>query len=242
LSSQFEGAEIPEPEFAGDDGTADAALATVLHAWWTGASTGYDVVDVLAEGRLMVPVVAVVDEVAETAAGLTQEKSSHMATVTLIQPDGRRGLLAFTSMESLAAWDPQARGIPAGSRRVAEAAKQESADAVLIDVAGPVLYALTEPALTAVAEGRPWLRPHLDPEIHAAVDTVAACIAGLASHEVIDGALQKMDVLIMLEIEPGGDVSALAEVLIDQLAEIDLVRDRCPRGVGIGVRGLPRPS
>jgi len=242
LSSQFEGAEIPEPEFAGDDGTADAALAAVLHAWWTGASTGYDVVDVLAEGRLMVPVVAVVDEVAETDAGLTHEKSSHMATVTLIQPDGRRGLLAFTSMESLAAWDPQARGIPAGSRRVAEAAKQESADAVLIDVAGPVLYALTEPALTAVAEGRPWLRPHLDPEIHAAVDTVAAGIAGLASHEVIDGALQKMDVLIMLEIEPGGDVSALAEVLIDQLAEIDLVRDRCPRGVGIGVRGLPRPS
>jgi hypothetical protein len=242
VSSQFDGAQIPEPEFAGDDGSADPELAGVLHDWWTGQATGYDVVDVLSTHRLIVPVVAVADEVDEGENGLRHEKSSHMATVTLIQPDGRRGLLAFTSMESLAAWDPQARGIPAGSRRVAEAAKQESADAVLIDVAGPVLYALTEPALTAVAEGRPWLRPHLDPEIHAAVDTVAAGIAGLASHEVIDGALQKMDVLIMLEIEPGGDVSALAEVLIDQLAEIDLVRDRCPRGVGIGVRGLPRPS
>ena len=242
MSSQFEGAQIPEPEFAGDDGTADAALAAVMHAWWTGQATGYDVVDVLVDCRLMVPVVAVVDEVAETEAGLTHDKSSHMATVTLVQPDGRRGLLAFTSMESLAAWDPQARGIPAGSRRVAEAAKQESADAVLIDVAGPVLYALTEPALTAVAEGRSWSRPHLDPEIHAAIDTVAAGVGGLAAHEVIDGALQKLDVLIMLEIEPGADVDQLAQPLMDQLADIDLVRDRCPLGVGIGVRGLPRPS
>jgi len=242
VSSQFDGAQIPEPEFAGDDGSADPELAGVLHGWWTGQATGYDVVDLLSTHRLMVPVVAVADEVDETDDGLRHEKSSHMATVTLIQPDGRRGLLAFTSMESLAAWDPQARGIPAGARRVAEAAKQEGADAVLLDVAGPVLYALTEPALTAVAEGRPWLRPHLDPEIHAAVDVVASSISGVTRYEVIDGSLQKMDVLIMLEIEPGGDVSSLAQSLMDQLADVDLVRDRCPRGVGIGVRGLPRPS
>ena len=242
MNSQFQGAQIPESEFVGDDGSADPQLASLLHAWWTGESTGYDVVDVLAERRLMVPVVAVADEVDVTDDGLRHEKSSHMATVTLVQPDGRRGLLAFTSMDSLAAWDPSARGIPAGARRVAEAAKQESADAVLIDVAGPVLYALTEPALTAVAEGRPWLRPHLDPEIHHAIETVASSISGLARYEVIDGSLQKMDVLIMLEIEQGGDVSMLAQSLMDQLADIDLVRDRCPRGVGIGVRGLPRPS
>jgi SseB protein N-terminal domain len=242
LNSQFQGAQIPESEFVGDDGSADPQLASLLHAWWTGESTGYDVVDVLAERRLMVPVVAVADEVDVTDDGLRHEKSSHMATVTLVQPDGRRGLLAFTSMDSLAAWDPSARGIPAEARRVAEAAKQESADAVLIDVAGPVLYALTEPALTAVAEGRPWLRPHLDPGIHHAIETVASSISGLARYEVIDGSLQKMDVLIMLEIEQGGDVSTLAQSLMDQLADIDLVRDRCPRGVGIGVRGLPRPS
>ena len=242
MSSQFDGAQIPEPEFAGDDGSADPELAGVLHDWWTGTATGYDVVEILSDRRLMVPVVAVVDEVEQSPSGLTHDKSSHMATVTLVQPDGRRGLLAFTSMESLAAWDPQARGIPAGARRVAEAAKQESADAVLIDVAGPVLYALTGPALTAVADGRLWQRPHLDPDIRAAVDAVAGDVGGLATYEVVDGSLQKLDVLIMLEIEPRAQVDAVAQALMDQLAEIDLVRDRCPRGVGIGVRGLPRPS
>ncbi len=242
MSSQFQGAEIPEPEFAGDDGAADPDLAAVLHGWWTGSASGYDVVEVLSDRRLMVPVVAVVEEAAQTQSGLTHDKSSHMATVTLVQPDGRRGLLAFTSMESLAAWDPQARGIPAGTRRVAQAAKQESADAVLIDVAGPVLYALTEPALSAVADGRPWYRPHLDPDIRAAVTTVAREVGGLATYEVVDGSLQKLDVLIMLEIEPGAQVDSVAQALMDQLAQIDVVRDRCPRGIGIGVRGLPRPS
>ena len=242
MSSPFDGVEIPEPEFAGDDGTADPKLAQVLRNWWTGQATGYDVVDVMHGQRLMVPVVAVADEVETTSEGLTREKSSHMATVTLIQPDGRRGLLAFTSTESLAAWDPQARGIPAAASRVAQAAVEEMADAVLIDVAGPVLYALTQPGLTAVADGRLWVRPHADPEVHGAIRLVAENVAGLASFEVIDGALQKMDVLIMLEITVGADVDAVAQTLMDQLSEIDLVTQRCPRGVGIGVRGLPRPS
>ena len=240
--SQFDGASIPEPEFAGDDGSADPELAAVLHSWWTGQATGYEVVSLLHGQRLMVPVVAVADEVETGDDGLAREKSSHMATVTLVQPDGRRGLLAFTSMQALNTWDAEARGIPAGVMRVAQAAIAEEADAVLLDVAGPVLYALTEPALSAVAEGRVWVRPHVDPEILAAIDLVAGNTSGLAAHEVIDGGLQKLDILIMLEVESGAHPDLVAQILLDQLEQIDLVRDRCSRGVGIGVRGLPRPS
>ena len=242
MSSQFQGASIPESPFAGDDGTANPALVEMLHSWWTGQASGYDVVDQLHGQRLMVPVVAVADDIEVDDAGLTREKSSHMATVTLVQPDGRRGLLAFTSMEALNSWDPQARGIPAGVARVAQAAIQEQADAVLIDVAGPVLYALTEPALSAVAQERVWMRPHVDPEILLSIDQVAARTDGLATHEVIDGGLQKLDILIMLEIEAGAHPDAVAQTLLDDLEQIDLVRDRCSRGVGIGVRGLARPN
>jgi hypothetical protein len=145
-------------------------------------------------------------------------------------------------MEALNGWDPQARGIPAGAARVAQAAIQEGADAVLIDVAGPVLYALTEPGLSAVAEERVWVRPHVDPEIVSAIEQVAARTDGLAAHEVIDGGLQTLDILIMLEIQSGAHPDVVAQALLDELEKIDLVRDRCSRGVGIGVRGLARPS
>ena len=242
MSSQFHGASIPTSEFAGDDGSANPHVVEILQAWWTGQASGYDVVERLHGVRLMVPVVAVADEVGIDDDGLTHEKSSHMATVTLVQPDGRRGLLAFTSMEALNGWDPQARGIPAGAARVAQAAIQEGADAVLIDVAGPVLYALTEPGLSAVAEERVWVRPHVDPEIVSAIEQVAARTDGLAAHEVIDGGLQTLDILIMLEIQSGAHPDVVAQALLDELEKIDLVRDRCSRGVGIGVRGLARPS
>jgi hypothetical protein len=242
VSSPFHGASIPEPEFAGDDGSADPELAAVLRLWWTGQASGYEVVECIHGKRLMVPVVAVADEVELNADGHAQEKSSHMATVTLVQPDGRRGLLAFTSMASLNTWDPQARGIPAEVGRVAQAAIAEQADAVLLDVAGPVLYALTEPALSAVAEGRVWVRPHTDPEILTCIGEVAARTPGLASHDVIDGSLQKLDVLIMLEIAPGAHPDAVAQTLLDELEKFDLVQRRCSRGVGIGVRGLTRPQ
>ena len=90
----------------------------------------------LAGARLLVPVVAVLDEAEVGADGLRRDKDSHMATVSLLNPDGRRGLLAFTSTATLAAWQSDARPVAATSQRVAQAALQEGADAVLLDVAG----------------------------------------------------------------------------------------------------------
>jgi len=128
-------------DFAADDGSADPRLKEALAG--DDADTALDLL--LAGARLLVPIVAV------AAGGGGGGKSSHMAAVSLVQADGRRGLLAFTSLETLRAWDPVARPVPARAPDVARAALEEGADGVLVDVAGPVRFAIDGPTLRALA-------------------------------------------------------------------------------------------
>ena len=41
-----------------------------------------------------------------------RDKTSHLATVTTTGLDGRRGLLAFTCLDSMRRWNPRARPVP----------------------------------------------------------------------------------------------------------------------------------
>ena len=90
------GRHIDTPaQFAGGEGAADPRLVAAL-----GEGRGDAVLALLTEGvRLLVPIVAVRDDVDADGA----DTSSHMASVSLVQPDGRRGMLAFTSLESRSA-------------------------------------------------------------------------------------------------------------------------------------------
>lgn len=142
---QGRGRSIEAPDdFAGDDGHADPR-------WAAAYADAADVEALLRSGvRLLVPIVAVRDEVdPDTGA----DKSSHMASVSLVQADGRRGLLAFTGLESLARWDPAARPVPVTSHQVAAAAIDEGADGVLVDLAGPVRFAIDGDLLVDLARG-----------------------------------------------------------------------------------------
>ncbi len=139
------GRRIETPDaFAGDDGRADPR-------WEPAYADPVSVEALLRSGvRLLVPIVSVLDEVdAQTGS----DKSSHMASVSLVQPDGRRGLLAFTGTESLARWDPAARPVPVTSHQVAAAALEEGADGVLVDIAGPVRFAIDGEFLAELARG-----------------------------------------------------------------------------------------
>lgn len=130
--------------FAGDDGRADPR--------WEAAYADPAAVEALLHAgvRLLVPIVAVLDE-ADTETGA--DKSSHMASVSLVQADGRRGLLAFTGTEAMVRWDPAARPVPATAHQVAAAALAEGADGVLVDVAGPVRFAIDGEFLAELARG-----------------------------------------------------------------------------------------
>ncbi len=144
---------IPEPGFAGDDGSVPESVAVALQEVAGGAPL-HTAVAALCEARVLVPVVAVAGEVGQDEAGLALEKSADMAAVLLTGRDGRRALLAFTDLSALRAWDPQARPVPVRTVDAAQAALAEGADALVVDVAGPVQVPIEGDALRRVAAGQ----------------------------------------------------------------------------------------
>ena len=123
-----------------DTGAADAALADALSAYGADPASEPDVLAALPGARLLVPVVAVLGEVEVGPDGLRRDKTSDMAAVLMQGADGRTALLAFTSVDAMRRWDPEARPVPVSAATAAQAALQDGAEALLIDVAGPVRY------------------------------------------------------------------------------------------------------
>jgi len=150
------GRTIPDPGFPDDDGAADPRLREALAAYAadpTAPDAGRPVLAVLQDARVLVPVVAVLGEVEVGADGLSRDKSADMATVLMRGRDGRQALLAFTGQDALTAWDADARPVPVTAALAARSARQDGADALLLDVAGPVLFVVEGEDLGALADG-----------------------------------------------------------------------------------------
>jgi type III secretion system (T3SS) SseB-like protein len=145
---------IPDPGFPGDSGEAPAQVTAALAAYDADPGALHAAtLHVLQDARLLVPVVAVLGEVEHDAAGLAHDKSSDMATVLMRGRDGRTALLAFTGSDALRRWDPEARPVPVPARRAAEAAVQDDAEALVVDVAGPVMFVVETDDLRELAQG-----------------------------------------------------------------------------------------
>ena len=141
--------EIPVSPFANDDGSADSTLQQLIEQWIDGRTPISLLTTVLAHSRLLVPVMAVLDS--QLADGT--EKDSHMAMPMMVRPDGKKGVLAFTSMDSLHRWQPDARAIPVWGLDAARAAHDE-ADALVVDVMGPIRIAIEGHDLQAMTSSR----------------------------------------------------------------------------------------
>jgi hypothetical protein len=97
--------------------------------------------------------VAVPGEVEMDERGLAHDKTSDMATVLLQGADGRMALLAFSGMPALQAWDADARPVPVTARTAAQAALQDGAAAIVVDVAGPAPFVVESQDLEGLAQG-----------------------------------------------------------------------------------------
>ncbi len=160
--------EIPDPGFAGDTGDADPEVTAALAAYAADPARYPEALAAVLGTRLLVPVVAVLGEVEVDEAGLAHDKTSDMATVLVTGRDGRTALLAFTGTRQLAAWNPEARPVPVPARRAAQAAVQDGAAALAVDLAGPVSLVVEGDDLRRTAEGwslarvgerTAWIRP-----------------------------------------------------------------------------------
>jgi hypothetical protein len=148
-----EARQIPDPGFSGDDGRGDPVLRSALISYDDDPGRHLDVFAALQGARLLVPVVAVLGEVETGEAGLSHDKTSDMATALLTGRDGRQALLAFTGLDTLAAWRPDARPVPVPASLAARSALQEGASALVVDVAGPTTYAVEGELLEGLARG-----------------------------------------------------------------------------------------
>ena len=117
--------------------------------------------EALADARVFVPIIALLGEVPSEG-----DKNAEMAAVLMTGADGRTALLAFTSVATMAAWDPQARPVPVLGRHAARATLDEGAAALLIDLGSPS-FSVVETAdvehlaaghlLTRTDAGHAWL-------------------------------------------------------------------------------------
>ena len=109
---RFAGRPVPTPPLPDDDGTAAVELTARLKEFAAANVGGAQVLEALSRSRLLVPVVAVLDESEIGPDGMRHEKQSSMATVLVRNHDGGQALLAFSSVEAL---DPVATGGPSGA-------------------------------------------------------------------------------------------------------------------------------
>ena len=168
-------------QFRGDRGGADPRVTMALAAYQAGQGSEQAALGALAAARLLVPVIAVLGDGSSTdTEGDTQgDKDSEMVLPTLIGRDGRPAVLAFTGLDALARWRPDARPVPAEADRVWRAAVADGC-AVVIDVAGPVPLAVEGARLTALAAGQPTPPPHEDPDVRAEVKAAVAAERAIA--------------------------------------------------------------
>jgi hypothetical protein len=213
-------------QFRGDRGAADPLLTAALAAYQVGQGSEQAALTVLAAARLLVPVIAVlghgapVDDAATDGAATDGaatdgaatdgaataprgDKDSEMVLPTLIGRDGRPAVLAFTGLDALARWRPDARPMPAEADRVWRAAVADGC-AVVIDVAGPVPLAVEGARLAALAAGQSVPLPYDDPDVRAEVQAAIAAEPVIAGFSLAPGRDEGPDLTVTLYLAGTG--------------------------------------
>jgi SseB protein N-terminal domain len=200
-------------QFRGDRGEAEPRVAAALAAYQAGQGSEHAALTALAPARLLVPVMAVLTD-GTTADGAKPtegdkhagghkhsegDRDSEMMLPTLIGRDGRPAVLAFTSLDALARWRPDARPVPAEADRVWRAAVADGC-AVVIDVAGPVPLAVEGARLAALAAGEPVPQPHTDPDVRTEVQAAIAAEPAIAGFTLAPGHPDGPDLAITLHL------------------------------------------
>lgn len=216
----------------GDRGHADPNVTATLSAFHQALATEHEALLAVASARLLVPVVAMLSfpPRASVDEATGAEKESEMALPTLIGNDGRAAIIAFTGLETMTRWRPDARPVPTPATRVWHAAVAEG-QAVVLDVAGPVPLVVEGARLEALAAGEAPPLPHEDPDVRAVIEQAVA-----AEPAVMECALapatQGGDLAVRIRVATAADADAArraAEVIAARLSA------RFRRGIELSV-------
>jgi len=202
---------------AGDDGSADPALWDALTRFRAGTGSQAEVVDAFRRARVLVPLVAEKGDEGLAPSGLTVDKTQELSLVTVAAPDGRTVQPAFTSVDTMRAWDPIARPIPVEAARVALSASAGDAELIVLDPGSETEFVLRRPAVWAVAQGQHWEPSFLSPEVYTglleSVGSELAVIDVAVSAGDPDARLRGPELVVTLELVEGLDRETLDAVL-----------------------------
>ena len=228
----WEGRDYTVSPFPGDDGSVPVDLARALEAYRAGQDPHRQaLVAALAASRVLVPIMAAATGTGTTAHGVTGDNGADMAMVSITAPDGTRMLPIFTSAAALSSWRTDARPVPVVAPQAAQAAVQEGCTSLVVDAAstaeagGPIV--MPRSVLWALAQGREWIPPHLDPELRDVLSRLA---------EVTDQTMgltpragQRHEVDLHLQLRPGltrQQVRAVVDEVSTRLGTELLVAER----------------
>jgi hypothetical protein len=159
-----------------------------------------------------------------------------MAIPAIVGRDGRQALPAFTGIETMRRWRPAARPVAVPAASVWQSAVDQ-AQAVVIDIAGPVPLVIEGSRLLALASSAPVPRLHEDPDVRAAV---AAAAAGQRAGIRVRLGPPPANADLTLELAPADpDASepvpaAVAEAIAGDVAA--RLGSRARRGIAVRVR------
>lgn len=241
---QIQAKTIPQSEFSNDDGTPDAELQQILELASQSQADRYAVQRAVVGARVFVPVLAILDSEEVSESGQRVEKDSHMATVSVQRSDGRKGLLAFSSLDRMQAWNQESRPVAALGPTVGASAIQEGATAIIFDYGHPHSFVLEGSPLGALAKGQVLSNPLLADET---MSLLALTLEPISKAQSIQFEVQAgtglEDVRLLANFLPevwsekDSDDRHAALVEVAQLLEANVeLADALPGGVALAIR------
>ncbi|WP_167051409.1 SseB family protein [Salinibacterium sp. ZJ77] len=229
----FTGRQFQPNPSAGDDGSAPAKLIEAIRGFHAGELGVADVIQALHHERLLVPLIAEAGDVGIGPYGQKVDKTQELSVVTVAGPDGRAVLPAFTSVDAMQRWRPEARPVPIQAPKVALGAGGEGTPLIILDPGSETQFVVRRPAFRALATGEPWTPAFDDVEVASAfgaavADEPAVQAVGIAPGDP-QARLTGAEVLVVLRVQPGmadADRAALLERVQTRWASDELIAER----------------
>jgi len=163
----FDGREFRPHPFDGDDGSCPDALAAALELWVkdpTGEAMAA-VINALRTERVLVPLLAEAGEFGLTDEGKVVDKTQELSIVSVEGPDGKPVAVAFSDVESMRAWNPQARPIPVEAQKVAAWVLDDQMARIVLNPGSATQCVVRRGGVISLLTGDAYTPPWLDGDV-----------------------------------------------------------------------------
>lgn len=242
----WSGRTIQQNIYHQDTGEADPNLLEALLAFKTNPTNQSEILERFSSARVLVPLVAFLQEAEDGSHGLKVDKSAELSIVSVMGPDGQRALPIFSSVASMARWNQNARPVPNNGRTVALAAVAEGNTRVVIDPGSETEFVLRRPALEAAAQGISWVHPEENPEVIAIADASLTSFSEVVSFTLRNGdpagTLSNHELLVVIYLVDGLTKDRVREIEMQFLNSISSNRRFVELVDSVGVKFLNSSS